>query len=144
MTAFAMIDALDTPVKVSLAPAIYVEPNDKSSVKEETRQSLVIAHLRRHARRIIVFAVPNATQSSASKLKQYREGAIYGAADLVCAWAGGVAFIEMKAATSKPRANQIEFLNELAKRHHHVAVCRSVEGVVNWLASIGAPVGPVA
>ena len=144
MNAFAMLDALDAPAKATLHPAVYVEPNDKSSVKEEARQALVIAHLRRHAQRIITFAVPNATRSTASKLKQYREGAIYGAADLVCAWTGGVAFIEMKAATTKPRANQIEFLNELAKREHHVAVCRSVQGAVNWLASIGAPVGRIA
>jgi hypothetical protein len=143
MNAFAVLDALDEPLKEALDPTIYVEPKDKRAEDEEARQRQAVAHIRRYARRVMVFAVPNATRGSGSKLKQLREGAIYGAADLVCVWTGGTAFIEMKAGSTMPRANQVAFLNELAKRDHHVAVCRSAEGVARFLNSVGAPVPAV-
>jgi hypothetical protein len=139
-SALALVDALDEPISGALDPRICVEHKDKRPESEEARQRQAVAYLRKHAKRVIVFAVPNATRGSGSKLKQHREGAIYGAADLVCVWAGGTAFIEMKAGTTMPRANQVAFLNSLAQREQHVAVCRSAEGVASFLSVVGAPV----
>lgn len=141
--AFAAIDALEE-CETTLDPRVYVEPKDRGTASEETRQKQAVDHLRRHAKRLIVFAVPNATRGTGAKLKQLREGAIYGAADLVCVWAGGVAFVEMKAGRTMPRPNQVDFLNCLAAREQHVAVCRTAEGLADWLALIGAPVGAVS
>lgn len=132
---------LESPLKPVLDERVYVEPRDKKSTWSELqRQTLAVNFLRRHAPRLIVFAIPNSARTDREKLRQSREGAWYGASDLVCAWTGGVAFIEMKDSTGRPRANQIEFLNALAVREHHVAVCRTAEGVARFLASIGAPV----
>jgi hypothetical protein len=138
-----IVDDLEVSGTPKLDPRVFVEPADKRKVKEITRQAEAVLYLRKYAKRVVVFAVPNAAKDTGTKLRQHREGAIYGAADLVCAWTDGVAFIEMKNATTMPRANQVEFLNGLAAREHHVAVCRSAEGVANFLASVGAPVGAV-
>jgi hypothetical protein len=145
VTALAILSAISEVDDSALDPRIHVERKDRRTENEEARQRQAVAYLRRHATRIIVFAVPNAVRGAGAKLKQYREGAIYGAADLVCVWTGGVAFIEMKAASTMPRANQVAFLNTLAARDHHVAVCRSAEGVAAFLHHIGAPVAaPIA
>lgn len=140
MTAtLAMIAGLEEAPS-ALDPRVWVEPKDRLALSEIQRQAQAVAYLRRHARRLVVFAVPNAARLAGDKLRQHREGAVYGAADLVCLWAGGVAFVEMKAGRTMPRANQVAFLNGLAARDHHVAVARTAEGLAGWLAGIGAPV----
>lgn len=140
MTALTILSAITEADDTTLDPRVYVERKDRRAEDEEARQRQAVAFIRKHAHRVIVFAVPNAVRGAGAKLKQYREGAIYGAADLVCVWTGGVAFIEMKAGSTMPRANQVAFLNMLAAREHHVAVCRSVEGVAAFLRHAGAPV----
>jgi hypothetical protein len=145
MSALAVIAAMPEADDSTLDPRVYVERKDRRPENEEARQRQAVAYLRKHATRVIVFAVPNAARGAGAKLKQYREGAIYGAADLVCLWTGGCAFIEMKAGATMPRANQVAFLNALAAREHHVAVCRSAEGVATFLRHVGAPVAaPIA
>lgn len=130
----------EAPRKPVLDPGIYVEPKDSGDTREFTRQQALVSFLRRHAPRLIVFAIPNATRGDWSKIRQQKEGAIYGAPDLCLTWAGGVAFIEMKDATGKPDDRQIEFLNRLHAQGHPVAVCRTRDAAVNWLRHVGAPV----
>jgi hypothetical protein len=132
------IEEADPRIKAALDPAIYVEPRDKAAWSEIQRQVAVVTALRKLG--LIVFAVPNSTQSSRSKLRQFREGAVYGAADLIVTWRNGVAFVEMKDATSFPRENQVDFLNRLHRQGQHVAVCRSAAGAVEWLKRVGAPI----
>jgi hypothetical protein len=141
MNAFAHLPA-DEPLRETLDPGIWVEPKDKDATAEVTRQSALVNVLRKHSR-CVVFAVPNAARSESAKLRQHREGAVYGAADLVITWAGGVAFVEMKDGKSMPRDNQVAFLNRLKRQDHHVAVCRTPMGAMRWLRAIGAPVGGV-
>lgn len=130
----------EDPLKPVLDAGIFVEPKDRGDTREFTRQMALVNFLRRHAPRLIVFAIPNATRGDWSKIRQQREGAVYGAPDLALTWAGGCAWIEMKDGTGKPQDRQIDFLNRLHGQRHHVAVCRSVDGAVQWLRSIGAPV----
>lgn len=130
------IPEADPRVRAKLHPDIWVEPKDKAPHSEIQRQSGVVTALRKLG--LTVFAVPNSTQSSRSKLRQFREGAVYGAADLVITWRNGVAFVEMKDSTSLPRDNQVDFLNRLHKQGHNVAVGRTAAGVVSWLQTVGA------
>jgi hypothetical protein len=138
MNAFAHFPA-DEPLRETLDPGIWVEPRDKDATAEITRQSALVNVLRKHSR-CVVWAVPNAARSESAKLRQHREGAVYGAADLVITWAGGVAFVEMKDGKSMPRDNQVAFLNRLHAQGHHVCVGRTPFGVTRWLRAIGAPV----
>jgi hypothetical protein len=148
MADFLMIH--EDPLSPVLDARIYVQPRDKGDAREFTRQMALVNWLRRHAPKIIVFAIPNATRGDWSKIRQQREGAIYGAPDLCLTWptdkvSGGIggagcAFIEMKDGAGKPEDRQIEFLNRLARQGHHVAVCRSLDAAVTWLHSVGAPV----
>jgi len=130
----------EAPLKDVLDPAIWVEPRDNLLVPEYDRQRELINFLRRHAPKIFVFAIPNATRSEQSKLRQQREGAVYGAPDLVLTWVGGTGFIEMKNGKAAPEQHQVAFLNRLARQGHHVAVCRTMERAVDWLRIVGAPV----
>lgn len=136
------MDALDAAV--TLHPAIYVQPKDRGPASEDDRQTVVVATLRRTCKAVRVFAVPNGgkrTQWAARKAK--REGMSKGWPDLGIVYADGIAWVEMKAARTMPDDDQVETLNWLHARGHHVAVCRDVEGVISWLASIGAPVRPL-
>lgn len=140
---FTWADALEEPVAPVLDPRVWVEPTHKGDALEITIQAAIVGHLRKHAKRCEVFAVPNAAIGGA-KLRQYREGAAYGASDLIVAWTGGVAFLEVKRGRGSLQRNQVAFLNRMAALEHHVGVGRSVPGVSNWLHSIGAPVGAIA
>lgn len=140
------LDALsipESPLKPTLDRGIHVEPTDRRPTSEYERQRLLIAFIRKYCPRLFVFAIPNATRGDWSKLRQQREGAVYGATDLVITWSGGCAFIEMKDGTGRPEVRQIEFMNRLHGQGHHVALCRSMDGAVTWLRSIGAPVPEV-
>lgn len=139
MNAFLSIEESDPRVKTALHPGIWVEAKDKDATSEITRQAALVNVLRKYSR-CVVFAVPNSAQASRTKLRQHREGAVYGAADLVVTWSGGVAFVEMKDSKSLPRENQVEFLNRLHAQGHHVCVGRTALGVMRWLRAAGAPV----
>lgn len=130
----------EDPLKPELDPAIWVEPRDSDLASEYDRQRQLLGFLRKYAPRLFVFSIPNATRGVHSKLRQQREGAVYGAPDLVLTWVGGTGFIEMKNGTSKPEPHQVDFLNRLAQQGHHVAVCRTMERAVDWLRIVGAPV----
>jgi hypothetical protein len=139
MNALLAIAEVDPRRRTALDPTIFVEPRDRDDVSEIKRQNGLVNALRKHSR-CMVFAVPNSAQTSRTKLRQLREGAIYGACDLIVTWTDGVAFVEMKDGNSSPRPQQVEFLNRLARQEHRVCVGRTAVGVMRWLASVGAPI----
>jgi len=144
LTAFDDLTALEAPSKPTLHPAIYVEPKDRSTESEDSRQATFVATMRRLHKACEVYAVPNGgkrSQWSAAKAK--REGLRKGWPDVGVVWADGEARIEFKAGRTMPDDDQVLLLNWLHLRGHAVAVCRTMEGAVNWLHGIGAPVGRV-
>lgn len=141
-----MLDILsiaEDDLKPVLHPEIFVEAKDKRPTSEYERQRFLINFIRKYCPKLFVFAVPNATRGDWSKLRQQREGAVYGATDLIITWPGGVAFVEMKDGSGKPEDRQVEFINRLHRQGHHVALCRSMDGAIGWLRTIGAPVPEV-
>ena len=141
MSALALFDAMESPLVERLDPAIYVERMDRLHDSEDARQAAFVATIRRTCKACRVYAVPNGgkrSQWSAAKVK--REGLSKGWPDVGVVWADGEARIEFKAARTMPDGDQIETLNWLHRRGHAVAVCRTVEGALAWLRSIGAPV----
>jgi len=140
-------DALETDDlrKPVLHPAIYVEPRDKDAASEDDRQAEFIATMRRTALACRVYAVPNgAKRSRWESAKVKREGLASGWPDTGTRWANGHADIEFKNGTAMPTPNQIETLNWLHLRGHHVAVCRTAAGAMRWLREVGAPVPIIA
>lgn len=145
MNAFALIDALEAPAKEVLHPAIYVEPKDRSPESEDSRQATFVATMRRTAKACRVMAVPNgAKRSHWEAAKAKREGMAPGEPDTGITWADApTARIEFKNGQKMPSEDQIKTLNWYHLRGHPVAVCRTAEGAIAWLASIGAPVRQV-
>lgn len=130
----------------ALDPAIYVEPKDKDPRSEDARQAEFVAFMRKHCRACRVYAVPNGTHiaSMAGRAKRQREGLLSGEPDIGVSWAGHpTARIEFKNGRKDPEPNQVEALNWYHRRGHPVAVCRTMEGALRWLASVGAPVREV-
>jgi hypothetical protein len=143
--AFNMLDALEAPAKETLHPAIYVEPRDKSPESEDSRQATFVATMRRLYKACEVYAVPNGgkrSQWAAAKAK--REGMRKGWPDVGVLWADArEARVEFKNGSKMPDEDQIEVLNWMHLRGHPVAVCRTAEGAIAWLRSVGAPVGAI-
>lgn len=135
-------DALETALKPILDPGIYVEPRDNDLDSEDDRQAVFVATMRRTAKACRVYAVPNGgkrTHWAAAKAK--REGMIAGEPDIGVTWADApTARIEFKDGKGKPSDVQIEALNWYFLRGHPVAICRTCEGAMAWLASLDAPV----
>lgn len=119
----------------------FVEETDKDTASEEYRQRVAIADLAKVAPAVIVWAVPNGSKRTpweAGKAK--REGMKAGTPDLTLAWPGGAAFAEFKSGKGKPSEAQCDMLDRLYRAGHHCGVFRTSVGLLNWLASIGAPV----
>lgn len=130
------------PLKEKLDPAIYVEPKDKDTASEDDRQAVFVATMRRIAKACRVYAVPNGGKRSVwAAAKAKREGMLAGEPDTGITWADNpTARIEFKNGSSMPTPTQVEALNWYFLRGHPVAVCRTAEGAMRWLHSIGAPV----
>lgn len=133
--------ALETPLKPTLEPTIYVEPRDKDDASEDDRQADLVAHLRKIPTVRVAAIVNGAKRTNWEAAKAKREGMAAGWPDIEVVWADGMARIEMKNGSEMPRANQIETLNWLHLRGHAVAVCRTKDGALRWLRDCGAPVG---
>jgi hypothetical protein len=123
-------------------PQFVVEPPDKSPATEIERQFTFRKLMRQLAPTVMVYANTNGTHiaSLAGRRKADREGRMIGVPDVTCVWNRGIAWIEFKAARTKPTEAQVEFMNRLADRGHHVACFRSPMAAVEWVASLGAPV----
>jgi hypothetical protein len=98
--------------------------------------------MRRIARGCRVIAIPNgAKRSRWEAAKAKREGLVSGEPDVAVTFADNLtARIEFKNGREMPSPNQVEALNWYHRRGHPVAVCRTCEGAMSFLASIGAPV----
>lgn len=146
MSALLAIQESDPRVRETLDAGIWVEARDKDPRSEDARQAEYVATTRKLCRGIKVFAVPNGTNiaSMYGRAKVKREGLHKGWPDTGACWvsniAGGIAWIEFKSGTGMPDPDQIETLNWLHRRGHPVAVCRTAQGALAWLKSIGAPV----
>lgn len=142
MTALDDFAAMMEVSSVKLNPAIYVEPKDKDAASEDERQAVFVATMRRTAKACRVYAVPNGgkrTRWAAAKAK--REGMLAGEPDTGISWADTpTARIEFKNGQTMPTPDQIAALNWYHLRGHPVAVCRTAEGAIRWLRTIGAPV----
>lgn len=136
MTAAALLteDTLD-PV---LDPRVFVEPVDRGTASENERQAAWVGLMRRHAQRVIVFAVPNGTHiaSRGGRAKVKREGLYTGFPDNGATWTGATAFLEWKDARGKPSPAQIECLNRLVAMGHPCAVVRTAIGAMRWLREV--------
>lgn len=145
MSAFAAIDALETPLKAVLDPRVFVEPKDARAASEDDRQGAFVACMRRLAKSCEVAANTNAAKRSqwaAAKVK--REGLLTGRNDLDVKWAPrGLALIEFKDGKSMPEPAQIECLNRAINMGFPAAVIRTPQGGFDWLRSLGAPVPEV-
>lgn len=145
MTALATFDALETPLKPILDPRVFVEPKDKGKASETARQAEWVNHMHKHARGVLVFAIPNGTNipSFAGRAKIKKEGLYTGFPDTGAVWGSGTAYLEWKDADGAPRDAQIECLNRLIEMGYPCGVFRTVEAAVNWLACVGCPVRPI-
>jgi hypothetical protein len=141
MNQLLAIPETDPRVKVALDEGIYVEPKDRNPASEDTRQSTWVSLMHKTARACLVFAVPNGarrTRWEAAKVK--REGLHTGFPDTGVLWVDGQAYPEWKNGKDSPSDAQIETLNWMHRRGIPVAIVRTPEGCMRWLASIGAPV----
>jgi hypothetical protein len=140
VNALADLLALETPLKPTLDPRVYVEPKDRDPASEDDRQSRFVNRVKRDHKACKVYAVPNgAKRGQWERNKAMREGLAIGWPDVGIVWAGAEARIEFKNGSEMPRDEQIETLNWLVDRGHPVAVCRTADGALRWLGSIGAP-----
>lgn len=127
--------ALASPLKPELDPRVYVEPRDRNPASEFDRQSAWIAFMHRHAKRVLVFAVPNGTNiaSNWGRRKVKREGLYTGFPDTGAVWTGATAYLEWKSGSGTADDAQIECLNRLVEMGHLCAVVRTTEGACRWL-----------
>lgn len=133
-------DIPEAPLREKLDPAIYVEPRDNDPASEDDRQIALVKRLKNYPA-IAFHAVPNGgRQSDWARLRGERMGVVAGQPDLGFDWAGGSAVIEMKNGKDMPRPNQVDRLNRLHRMGKHVFVCRTAQGAIDRLRSVGAPV----
>lgn len=133
-------DIPESPLREKLDPGIYVEPKDNDPASEDVRQIAMVKRLR-NCPHLAYHAVPNGgRQSDWARLRGERMGVVAGQPDIGLDWVGGAAVIEIKNGKEMPRPNQVDRLNLLHRIGKHVAVCRTVDGAVGWLRSIGAPI----
>lgn len=139
-----MMDILDIPEvadRERLDPGIWIEPKDCDHASEDERQIKLVIRLKR-CPALAFHAVPNGgRQSDWARVRGERMGVVAGQPDLGIDWLGGSAVIEMKNGTEMPRPNQVARLNRLHRMGKNVAVCRTADGAMKWLALIGAPIG---
>jgi hypothetical protein len=141
VNAFASFPA-DEPLRETLDPAIYVEPKDRDVLSEDDRQKRLINRLKRDCPHIAFHAVPNGgRQTDWARIRGEKMGVVAGQPDLGLDWVGGSAVIEMKDGREMPRPNQVARLNRLYGMGKSVAVCRTADGALTWLAGLGAPIG---
>jgi len=108
---------------------------------ELTIQTLFRSRARIQCPAVKIVAIPNAAKRGQRAMNQARrEGACWGAPDMVAIWPrGGIAWIEFKTPDGVVRPNQREFHEVLADYGHKIAVCRSPEGALQFLRDCGAP-----
>ncbi|KAK4833121.1 hypothetical protein QYF36_000216 [Acer negundo] len=96
---------------------------DKGKQSESKRQGEWVNHMHKHARKVLVFAIPNGTHipSFAGRARIKAEGLYTGFPDTGAHWDGGYAYLEWKDSKGDPKPAQIECLNRLETEMSNVA-----------------------
>lgn len=140
--AFAMLDALDTPLKEK--PLFPVEPVDKAPGAEIDRTCAFDALLQNVGRSISSWAVVNAAKRGPKAQAQAkREGLTAGVFDKHYAWNHGIAFLEWKDGDGRLSQAQIDWGNAMHRMGFRVACVRTAEFAHRLFAEWGAPVRPI-
>ena len=128
---------LETPLDPQ--PAFPIDATDRDEANELERQAMFVAKARRAG--LTVIAIPNGAQRGQKGLNQARrEGATWGAPDLIVLAPESIAFLEFKNGKAKPKAHQVEHLNRLVALGFPCAVCRTADSALAFLAAHGFPV----
>lgn len=154
----AIFDGLESPLTEE--PLFPVEaPDGRKDMPELDRQKAFVSWLRKKCPHIVVCAIPNAAKRGQKAMNQARaEGMVPGAFDTFVAWdyrqatkdaPASVAFIEWKGYDARGSAGklspqQIDFGNRLHRQGHAVACFFSARTAIDWLRSLGAPIGGAA
>ena len=132
-------DHLDEPLYAE--PRFVVEPVDRDPTPELVRQTAFLRDLHICAPGVMAWAVPNGhNRGLKDRVKAKKEGLRAGVPDLTLVWNHGTAFLEFKAGTGKPDANQIDLLNYLHDAGHRCAIVRTSAFALRLLSEWGAPV----
>lgn len=103
-------------------------------------QTLFRSRLRMRAPQVSCVAIPNAGARGQKALNQARrEGAAWGFPDVMLLWAGGIAFIEFKAAKGKLSPKQEGWLSKLVDLGFPATLARDPDEALTWLQAQGAP-----
>lgn len=120
----------------------FIEPKDRGPADEFARQSRFVAYMRKHARGVMVWAVPNGGKSTDwQRLRKQKEGVVAGVPDLIILWNRGEFFPEFKDGQKMPTRDQRGVLNSLYRQHRRCGVYRRPETLVAHLRAAGCPVG---
>jgi hypothetical protein len=130
-------DYLPSDEPLDEAPLFYIEPRDRDPRSEHDRQSETVRRLR--ALGFLVTAIPNARAWGGKAWNRAKaEGVEWGAADLIVgATSGRMACIEMKNGREMPEDHQVRWLNARHRLGFPVAVCRTADAAIRWLATQG-------
>jgi VRR-NUC domain. len=120
-------------------PLFYVEPKDKLPDSEDKRQRQVVAECRRLG--LFVAHIPQSgRRSDYERTRLHRNGAIAGIPDLYIAWARGQYWAEMKDGKGAPSRQQIDVMNDFARRNIPCGVHRGWASLEACLIAAGAPI----
>ena len=133
----ALVDIEHEPLDEE--PLFFIETRDRDKMDELGRVVLFRQLVRKAAPNIMLVAIPNARRGQWAKNQARREGAVWGAPDMLALAPGKIAFLEWKAGDGKPAAHQIAVLNRLHRMGFPVGVFRQPETALRWLRDQGFP-----
>jgi len=118
-----------------------IEPKDKGTDDEATRQAAFRTLLRYAGPSIMSWSVPNAGKRGfKAQARVKKEGLTAGVHDEHYAWNHGIAFLEWKDGRGVMSDAQIDWGNAMADRGFRVACVRTPEFALALFAEWGAPV----
>lgn len=139
MNAFALIDALETPLHEK--PIFPVEPRDKGLASEKSRQAAFRRLLHMTAPGVGSWGVPNASKRGFIAQRNAKlEGLTAGVFDEHYVWNHGIAFLEWKKGDGALDQAQIDWGNAMHRMGFRVACVRTPEFAHRLFAEWGAPV----
>lgn len=131
--------ALETPLREK--PIFPVEPRDKLTDSETTRQMAFRQRLRFAAPSIMSWAVPNAGKRGPKATAQaHREGMTAGVFDEHYVWNHGIVFLEWKDGRNDLSQAQIDWGNAMVRRGFRVACVRTPDFAEALFREWGAPI----
>lgn len=114
-----------------------MKPKPRSEIAIQT---LFRGRARMKCPAVRIVAIPNAGKRGQKALNQARqEGAAWGFPDVMCLWAGGVAFVEFKSERGELSDNQSEWLDRLTAMGFPATVSRDPDHALQFLRDAGAP-----